>query len=393
MPNAERTLPVTPVTPYPPHVPPPVRFDSGLWEFTRRLLVIVVFVVVGLFIWYGLKVLLLAFAGALLAVLLYSLADWVSRHTRLPYVWATLLVIVVLAGLLALLGWLLAARIGAEMTQLASQWPQSLKKLQDELGSTSWGKALLEQSSLQGGPGGAQALVERVNGALSVTLDAVAGILVVLFVGIYGAFEPQQYRKGMLYLVPASGRHHAGQLLDSIAYTVRWWLIGQLLVMLITGVLVTVGLWLLHVPMALVLGLIAFCLEIIPTVGPFLFAIPGVLIALSMGPTEAIYVIILYVVVQGIESNLLVPLIQKQTVWLPPVLTILVEIFMWMFAGVLGLFLAAPLTAAALVTVKMLYVKDTLGTQAVRVPGQDDKGPAKPEASKPEDPPGSRATG
>ena len=131
--------------------------------------------------------------------------------------------------------------------------------------------------------------------------------------------------------------------------------------MIIIGVLTAVGLWLLGVPLALTLGLLAALLTFIPNIGPILAVVPAALLALLQSPTRALYVVLLYLGIQTVESYLLTPLMQKRTVSLPPALTIFAQVLMGILVGRIGLVLATPLTAALFVLVKMLYVEDILG--------------------------------
>ena len=120
-------------------------------------------------------------------------------------------------------------------------------------------------------------------------------------------------------------------------------------------------------PLAFVLGLIAALLSFIPNIGPILSAVPAVLLALVQGPRVALWVVALYVGVQIVESYVLDPVIDRKTVYLPPALTILAQLVFALFAGILGLALATPLTAALMVLVTMLYVQDILGRRDIEV--------------------------
>ena len=153
-------------------------------------------------------------------------------------------------------------------------------------------------------------------------------------------------------------------MVDNLGGTLRRWLLGQLLVMTIVGVVVTVGLWLLGVPFAPALGLLAFLLEFIPYVGPIGSAVPGLLVASSLGTSKLLYVAILYFAVQSAEGYLLSPLIQERAVKIPPALTVLAQVLLGVLVGGFGLILATPLTAVALVLVNELYIKDALGEPA-----------------------------
>ena len=150
----------------------------------------------------------------------------------------------------------------------------------------------------------------------------------------------------------------------------RLWLRGQLLAMVVVGVLTGVGLWLIEVPSAFALGLLAGLLEFIPFAGPVLSAIPGVLLALVISPELALGTIVVYVAVQQFEGNVLQPIVQRYAVDLPPVVLLFSLLAFGTLFGVIGVIFAAPLTVVAYVLVKRLYVQEALGTKTP-IPGED----------------------
>lgn len=150
-------------------------------------------------------------------------------------------------------------------------------------------------------------------------------------------------------------------MLSAIDVALGRWLLGRFGLMVINGALTTAALWLLGVPLAPTLGLIAGVLNFIPNFGPFIAAVPAVLIALVQSPQTALYTMIVYVVVQMADAYLLTPLVDRKSVELPPVLTIAAQLLLGVMFGFVGLLLASPLTAATLILVKMLYVEDMLG--------------------------------
>lgn len=134
--------------------------------------------------------------------------------------------------------------------------------------------------------------------------------------------------------------------------------------MLMISVVSYLGLLLLDIPLALMLATLAGILTFIPNIGPVISAIPAILLAFTQSPMTALYVFLLYVVIQTIESYLITPLIQQRAVSLPPVLTLSSQVVLGSTLGLLGLILATPLTAAALVLVKLIYVENVLGDDA-----------------------------
>lgn len=156
-------------------------------------------------------------------------------------------------------------------------------------------------------------------------------------------------------------------MLDALADTLWWWLVGRLISMAVIGVSTWIGLMLLGVPLAFLLGLLAALLTFIPNVGPILAAAPAILLALVQGPRQALWVLGLSVGIQVVETYLLEPIVDPKTIALPPAVTMLAPLSMAVFAGILGNALATPLVAALVVLVTMLYVQDTLGRRDVKL--------------------------
>lgn len=158
--------------------------------------------------------------------------------------------------------------------------------------------------------------------------------------------------------------------MDTIGYNLRWWIMGQMFAMACVGVITGVGLWIAGTPLALTLGVLAAILEIIPNIGPVLWLVPAALVALTEGPTQVLHVVIIYAVTHMIESYILIPLVQRRTVWLPPALSILAVVLLGLLGGLVGLLVAAPIALVAMLLVKMLYVEDRLGDTSLKVAGE-----------------------
>lgn len=122
-------------------------------------------------------------------------------------------------------------------------------------------------------------------------------------------------------------------MLGEIHHTLAQRLMGKLLSMLVIGVLTAAGLALLGVPLALLLGIVAGLLDFIPYIGPIIAGVPAVLIAFTEGPTLALYAILLFVALQVAEGYLLLPLIERRTVSLPPALTIGAQVLLGAMFG------------------------------------------------------------
>lgn len=196
---------------------------------------------------------------------------------------------------------------------------------------------------------------------LSSTLAVIAGLLLITFVTIYIAADPGLYRSGLLHLVPHRARGRTVEVLAAVATVLRKWLLSQLIAMVVIGVVTTITLKLMGVEAALSLGIIAGLLEFIPNLGPLLSAIPAVAMGFLDSPQKALMVAIAYMVIQLLENQLLIPVLMKQGVDLPPVVTILGQAILAVVFGFLGLLVAVPLIAATTVAIKMLYVQDVVG--------------------------------
>ncbi len=157
--------------------------------------------------------------------------------------------------------------------------------------------------------------------------------------------------------MPADRRPLYRETLDDVLYTLRWWVLGQLVPMTFLAVAGMVSLWLLGVKLAFTLGLLTGLAVFIPYVGTVASAIPAILMGLEGGWHLALYVLLLYSLFHLLEGYIITPLVQKKAVRLPPALTILVQLFFWNFGGVLAVAIAAPVTAASMVAINKLYVQ------------------------------------
>jgi predicted PurR-regulated permease PerM len=308
--------------------------------------------------------LLLRFIGILLAVLYRGSAGLVNRYTRIPLRWALLLVAITFFGLVFLFFWFAAGPINSQFHQLAQTLPGSIQRIQEAIGQYTLGQYLLEYlraPARGGGGGGGGGLISGVTGIASTLYNVLTDLLLVVVSAIYFAVNPHVYRRGILLLIPKSKAARVGEVLDASAYTLTYWLLGQAILMVFVGVMVALGMWIIGIPLAMVLGIISGVLEFVPIFGPLVGAVPGILLGMTGGWVQALYAALVYLIVQETEANVLVPLIQKVTVEVPPALVVLAVVAFGVLFGFLGIFVATPLTALAIVWIRMLYVEDALG--------------------------------
>jgi predicted PurR-regulated permease PerM len=339
-------------------------------SFTKRVLIIcavvTLIILLVLVTIYVIDVILLLFGAILLAIFLHGLANISRRYLQLSEGYSVLLVSAVLVAVLAISVYLLAPSVGEQVKNLREELPASIEKVSAFLSNYSWGRLIIEQM-----PSGSE-LVEkfsnssvwtRIGGYFSSTIGAITNIALMLLLSIYLASEPKTYIKGFTKLFPQERRKRIREILYEIGETLSWWLIGKGASMLFIGVLTWIGLSIIGVPLALTLGLIAGLFSFVPNFGPILSAVPAILLAFIDSPTKALYVLILFVVVQLIESNLVTPLIERRTVELPPVLTIFAQLALTILVGAVGLILATPILAVVMVLVQTIYIQDILGDE------------------------------
>jgi len=126
------------------------------------------------------------------------------------------------------------------------------------------------------------------------------------------------------------------------------------------------------IPLAFILGLIAALFTFIPNIEPIISAVSLFCWSLTESPTQGLYIVSLYIDIQSVESYLITPLIQRRTIDLPPILTLGTQVLLEVILGRLGIALATPLTAVALVGTKRFYIEDTLGDHTAKAEKDQD---------------------
>lgn len=307
--------------------------------------------------WLVRDVLIVIFGGLIVATLLRASADGIAKITPLHDKAAVALAVVLILALLVGTGWAIGDQVLSQIQSLREQLPQALDATRDWLQQSNLGGQLLEQWHTAQDDGVPWA---KVAGMTGLALGAVANTFLVLALGLYLAVEPDLYRRGLVRLVSPDYRARADQAVVAAATGLRLWLLGQLISMAAIGVLTAIGLYLLGIPLALALGIIAALTAFVPIVGPLSFGVLAVLLAFTEGPAQALYVALLCLGIQQVESYILTPLIQRQTVRLPPALGLIAVFVFGVLFSVPGVLLATPLMVVAMILIEKVYIEYAL---------------------------------
>ena len=317
----------------------------------RTLWLVLALAVLGWLAWMLRQPLLLLFTAVLVATALDRLA-WPLRQRGLGRRTSVFVVILAL-GVFGVVGlWQLGAPLSEQLQGLRGALPEAWEKLRDWLHDSVFGRQALAWLN---GARDMDLPLAGIFGAASQLVGTVASLVLVVLAGVYLALDRELYRNGLLRLVPAARRERASTTLTAIGHALSRWLLGQLVLMVTMGLAVTVGLWALGLPLALALGVIAGLLEFVPFFGPIAAGLLAMLVAFAQGPEQALYVALLFIGLQQLEGSVLVPLVQRWSVSLPPVLGLSAVVMFGTLFGPLGVLVGTPLMVVAMVLVNTLY--------------------------------------
>jgi predicted PurR-regulated permease PerM len=335
--------------------PPPSTLTPPLRDFAFKIAVAIGLLALALLLWRLMEALLLLFAAGVLAIALTSLTRALERITPLRRAWAlgatAAGLLIALAAFFALIGWRIADQVGPLTHAIASAWSQ----LRESLHTTPAGQVVLR--ILAEAPASVGASLTTGLHAATGTVGLLADVVLVVFIGLFLAADPVLYRRGALRLAPQALRARFAETLDALGAALRRWLAGVLVSMICIGLITGVGLWLLGIPLALSIGFLAGLMEFVPYLGPIASAIPAILIAFARGPVPAVEVLALYILVHVVEAYVLVPLIQRRAVALPPALGLIAVVIFGILFGLPGVIFAHPLMVTVMVLVEKLYLE------------------------------------
>jgi predicted PurR-regulated permease PerM len=323
--------------------------------FIRRVFIVVGIVALAGALYLLSDLLLLTFGAVLVAVVLRSIALPINRGTTLGQRFSLLAAVLAILALLGGIAYVFGGEISHQLAALFNSLPAAADTFSKQVPFLSVPLSELVKGSSIG---------NLLAGALSwgkAVAGSIATLVVVVIAGIYIAINPGVYRRGFIMLFPKRVQLQVTETIDDAGAALRLWLGAQLLAMIMVGVITAAGLAIIGVPSALGLGFIAGVLEFIPYIGPILSAIPALLLASTQSWEMVAWTLALFLAVQQVENNIILPLVSGRAVDLPPAVGLFAVVAIGILFGPLGLLLAYPLAIVIDVAVRRLYVREILG--------------------------------
>lgn len=333
---------------------PPIRPRTVLW-----LLLVVLGVLAIAFV---AKALFVLFAGVLLALLLKTFAEVVVRFTRIPYRGAVVMLVVLALASIIVGALLMGPRMVDQFRLLGHDLPRAADQIFQQVRQISGTVALPRAEELAPEP---KTIAAGATGAFMGSIEVLAAFVVIAFVGIYGALDPGAYARVILTVVPEHRKARAAEVIHETAHRLARWLVGRIIAMAFVGVFTIIGLWIIDIPLAFTLGLLAGMFTFVEYVGAVTSAIPPMLLALTSNPMKALWVAVLFTIVHVVEGYVLTPIIARRAVHFPPAYTLAAQTLFGALFGVIGITFATPTCIIAATLIEKLYVEDVLGKKNV----------------------------
>lgn len=314
------------------------------------------------------SVVLLILFGVLLAVILSAPVEALHRR-KVPRAVSSPLIVLGILGILALVGYLFFPQLAQQSSQLSFGLPSALNDFIDRV------QRLASSFGLNFASGGgfsfsdlARRLVGGVLGLFNVALYFAAGAVAAVFLAVYLAASPEPVVAWVIRLFPPKDRLRVREILSESRESLLGWVKGQLVSMTIIGTLSAVALYIIGIPGAVILGVLSGLLEFVPYVGPILSAVPPLLLGLLGEPIHAVYVLVAYVLIQQLESNVITPLVMREAADVHPAVAISSATLLGVVFGLLGALLAIPMVIVANVLVHELWFRRLEGDDGREAP-------------------------
>ena len=332
----------------------PVSASLSTAEFSKRAAIVVALAFAPILVWLLFDAILIII-GAILFALLLDVVAQPFQLLRLPRGVALILSGILVAGALGGAGYLFGKGALSEFQEVMLRAGQAEEQLVQAIKASELGKILLAHAQGDNLP-----LTHFFSQLFRVSVSFVLGVLVAIFSGMFLVAQPALYRQALTHLFPVEQRGRANAILDGVAKALRLWLLGLLFETLIVGVLAGLAVWRIGVPSPLALGVISGAAEFVPYVGPILAIVPSVLVAATVSVRAMAWTFGAYILIHQIEGNLIMPIIQRQLVHVPPAFMLFSIVILGLLFGPAGTIFAAPITVVLFVLVTKLYLHDSL---------------------------------
>jgi predicted PurR-regulated permease PerM len=306
-------------------------------------------------------VILLYTTSIILATILQGVTVQLQRMIPLSYSKTLSLFLLSIFLFIVLFGWLAGPSIGAQAASFVKDFPHQMNDIRDFLTHYSWGQRILKQFGGSGGgiPFGGE-FFTNLTKIFSLSTEAFSQLIFIALITLFVAYDPQFYLQNGIRLFFPSRREQVKGVAHAMASSLRQWMVGRAIAMVMIGMFTYIGLLIAQIPLALSLAILAGLLDIIPFIGPFISAVPAIMVGFSKDPASALWVVVIYLATHFIE-DLISPLIQKRVASIPPALLVSLQVFFTLIGGILGLFLTEPLCIIAIILIQIIYIRDFLG--------------------------------
>ncbi len=326
---------------------------------TAAIIKIILIFLILYFLFLVRDILAVLFVALILASAIDPWVDWMQKK-KIPRGVGVLLIYIVLLSFVSLVIYLIIPPIAKEFSALASSFPQILDKIItgfSVLKEYTYQQGILDEIKGSLGTIGSN-LQSAAGGVFSTVFGIFGGIFsffLVLVLTFYMVVEENAIKKLIFSIAPSEHQPYIMELINRMQKKIGMWLRGQLILSLIIFVLTYTGLSILNVEYALVLALVAGLTEFIPYLGPVIAAVPAVFLAFTQAPMLAVFVVIMYYIVQLVENNILVPKVMQKAVGMNPIISIVVLLIGFKIAGIVGAILSIPVATAVSVFIKDVF--------------------------------------
>lgn len=290
-------------------------------------------------------IVLAIFLGIGIGVLVAPIGAFFKDRYKIPKVVTHLLILILGFGGLLLVGYLIGQMISDQIVPVVHKLPSLFNRLEARFGAMAGKNFDLEKYF----GGAAQAIVA----GLRVGASAMGGLVFIFFVAFYISMKPESYLDGFLTAFPAHLRDKSRIVLVDSAQSLRRWFLAQLTAMVLVGVLASALLAIVGSHYWMFFGVITAVLELVPYFGPITAFLIVCIITLAADPSSALKTVIAFSAVLALEGNVIVPLVMKNRIELPPVHLLIFMAVMGEWFGVIGFLMAAP----TLAVVRTIYLK------------------------------------